>query len=670
MSSDVLNFNKPCSACRRRKVRCDKAQPCNNCVRHGVSCVYEASRESVASQELLHERVERLERIVEEMASLTLSNEKPKSTHKGSSSGDSSFSNIDEGFDASLDVRIQNLQQTEGFTMLSPRPAFTDNLLYDPPHLSLRSESVFPRGNSWPLPASSLITKVPRGIMQFHLPEDKEDALLKLFFSHVEPFIGIEHEGYVWQLIGSYRHGMSTCSRETEALMVAMQCMAATVLPATLIQENLGYPKASLKTHLQRATEVALEKADIMRSRNPVLFSALLYHITCKFHSGDCEAASTLLGLSGKIAKRIGLHRDPAYYGYAAWMVEVRRRLWGHLVCLDIQSTIIDGSDVLMTNLGDVQPALNVSSSAWTPARIVGREPGPEDHDGYTDSTGALVRRQITRTCYQIMERRKTTSSCEDLMPILDENEQSIRYRFLRHFDGSNPMHHVITQWSKAFIRALHVTILYSHAESHKDSLKCHSFDKLREQLYIDCLSCLEDLELGEAAAIPHHWQWAFRWPMPLYVIAGLLSSMARQPDHPDSERAWHQVDVVFRRYNNEDINMSKMPAWSAIETLCDQAMERHSGRTHSGRDYTKRVIYEDGWEECIDDSDMMKKLSGLMQGTNETPDPGLEIPQLDHQMLPIGSLPIGGAYAGSGLDVFDFFNMETDIDFPPLDLQ
>ncbi|KAK1566429.1 uncharacterized protein LY79DRAFT_572129 [Colletotrichum navitas] len=45
MSSNLSNFNKPCSGCRRRKVRCDKAKPCLNCVRHGIPCIYDPQRD-------------------------------------------------------------------------------------------------------------------------------------------------------------------------------------------------------------------------------------------------------------------------------------------------------------------------------------------------------------------------------------------------------------------------------------------------------------------------------------------------------------------------------------------------------------------------------------------------------------------------------------------------
>lgn len=109
-------------------------------------------------------------------------------------------------------------------------------------------------------------------------------------------------------------------------------------------------------------------------------------------------------------------------------------------------------------------------------------------------------------------------------------------------------------------------------------------------RLYDECLACLEEFERGEKAAIPHHWQWAFRWPMPIHVVAGLLSGLARQPDHSSTDRAWEQIEVVFQRYNNEDVSMAKIPAWISIEKLCDQAMLKHPDRVHDGRSYANRL--------------------------------------------------------------------------------
>lgn len=71
---------KPCTNCRRRKVRCDKNNPCSNCVRSGNRCVYErtvrndesGSSHDAASTAELHERVTRLENLLESMAGLNL----------------------------------------------------------------------------------------------------------------------------------------------------------------------------------------------------------------------------------------------------------------------------------------------------------------------------------------------------------------------------------------------------------------------------------------------------------------------------------------------------------------------------------------------------------------------------------------------------------------------
>lgn len=118
--------------------------------------------------------------------------------------------------------------------------------------------------------------------------------------------------------------------------------------------------------------------------------------------------------------------------------------------------------------------------------------------------------------------------------------------------------------------------------------MKCPSTDNRR--LYDDCLACLEEFECGEKAAISNHWQWAFRWPIPIHCIAGLLLGLARRPDHGDTDRAWKQIDVVFQRYNNEDISVAEVLAWNSVENLCDQAMLKHPNRTHEGRSYVERI--------------------------------------------------------------------------------
>ncbi|KAF7553442.1 hypothetical protein G7046_g7097 [Stylonectria norvegica] len=589
MSSDVLNFNKPCSACRRRKVRCDKAQPCNNCVRHHVSCVYEAPRESVLSQQLLQDRVERLERMVEDMAAFSLSNSgSGRPNPRSDSSENSPFSSADDYSDIPTDAGSQVFRPGSSYHMGPDFWMNIDQFSYEPRDL-LHVDSTSHSGEqfSWPLSPSS---PTPHDVTQFHLPLHKEDALIGAFFDYVEPFIRMNHQGYYWQMVNDFRQETSAFGDEVEALMFATQYITASVLPSEIILEKTGLAKSDLRSHLQRATEAAFHRANLMRSRNTILFNALMYYITCQFHIGNYEVGATLLGLAGSMARRIGVHRDPAYYGYAAWIVEVRRRMWGHLAALDAQFSSMDGSESILTSLGDVQRSLNASDSEWKPSRFVGSDPGPRDQEGFSDTTAALMRRELSRTCHAVAEARKTATDCDSLLTIIDASDKYLRLKFIHHFDNTDPIQSVITSWSIAMIKSLQVSVLYFHASPSRLKLHCHSFDQLQGRLYDDCLTCLEEFEQGEIAATPEHWQWAFRWPMPLHVIGGLLSCLARQPDHIDTDRAWEQIEVVFRRYNNEDISMVKVPAWHAIETLCDEAMLQHPNRVHEGCSYVQRV--------------------------------------------------------------------------------
>lgn len=181
-------------------------------------------------------------------------------------------------------------------------------------------------------------------------------------------------------------------------------------------------------------------------------------------------------------------------------------------------------------------------------------------------------------------------------------------------------------------------------------------------RLYLDCLRCLEEFEQGEIAATTHHWQWAYRWPMPIHVIAGLLSGLARQPDHADTDRAWEQVEVVFQRYNNEDMSMAKIPAWHAIETLCDQAMAQHPGEPHEGRAYTKRIHKHVG-PSVLDDADRMRSVDPMMVAEGGLFGDDLTNSALGQMFATTDSGPLG---FGQGMS---FYDMNADSDFPSLDL-
>lgn len=231
------------------------------------------------SQQLLHDRVERLERMMEDMAAFSLPSSSRRQSQRGScSSGNSPLSSSDDTSDVPADAGSQVFRPSNSYHMGPDSWMSIDQFAHEPRHLlnvnfddSTEDDTLV-----WPLSPSS---PKPKDMSYFHLPSHKEDGLLRLFFDHVEPFIRTSHQGCFWQMVADYRQGNSASAREVEALMFATQYIAATVLPASFIQEQLGVVKLQLSNHLQKATEFALDRANLMRSRNTILFNALLYYI-------------------------------------------------------------------------------------------------------------------------------------------------------------------------------------------------------------------------------------------------------------------------------------------------------------------------------------------------------------------------------------------------------
>lgn len=71
-----------CDSCRRRRIKCDSAQPCRCCVRAGISCTYgdlQSRTSSVSYARFLERRVARLESLLQRAGGQTKTDENSQS---------------------------------------------------------------------------------------------------------------------------------------------------------------------------------------------------------------------------------------------------------------------------------------------------------------------------------------------------------------------------------------------------------------------------------------------------------------------------------------------------------------------------------------------------------------------------------------------------------------
>ncbi len=284
MSADTpsLSTAKPCNACRRRKVRCDKAQPCANCARHGVACIYEADLAAPGnSDSVLHDRIERLERMIEQMSRTSLD-----TIHTPSSTPLTQGEAVAESGKA--DEPDHGVQLFEPHISYYGSPSFWMNLheFVCEPRFLLRTGYDSADETGWPLSTLSSAA----GLSQLHLPVEQENALFEYHMAHVEPFVRMAHQPTFRTAVAEFRRGISPIEREIEATMFSVQLLTVVAMPSQLVEQTLGQRRWEAIRHFRLATERAMDRANILRTRKVLGVQPLLYYLVGPPRSG-CHRA-------------------------------------------------------------------------------------------------------------------------------------------------------------------------------------------------------------------------------------------------------------------------------------------------------------------------------------------------------------------------------------------
>ncbi|KAF6826329.1 C6 transcription factor [Colletotrichum musicola] len=636
MSSNLLNFNKPCNGCRRRKVKCDKEKPCNNCVRHGIACVYDSQREPTfptpESQQQLQDRVDRLEKVIDEMKAMSMRGEPLKvPTISFPSASPASLSDYYGEEPTAGDPGLQVYEDNVSFYLGPNYWLNLQDVVYEPRCLfRIDSDATGKNPDSptaWPIGRNPTLAD----LSHLHLDHEKEDILTDLFFAHVEPFVRMCHSTNWRQQITDFRVGVGKVPIDVETAMFATQAMTVAAMPANVILKRLGKTKDQVLQHLQEASQLALERADVHRSRKPLALLSLLYHIQMKFIVGDGESAVILLGLAGRFGTRLGLHRDPGHYSYSPWACNMRRRIWAQFEVMDNPMYNLEGAESGLSFISDVQPPKNANDSQWAPTPFAKPGSTPADADGITDMSFVLVRSCLLKTLHSITKRRNEANP-DELRRIVDQTDSFLKTKFMNHVDATSPIQALLLSYYRGGMQSIRLLVKQVHAlyTGGQTAEFCAKF-------YHECVEILEEMERGEAIAVRHNWAWLYRWPTTPCTLSNVLIGLAQQPKHPITDRAWRQVNLAFRRHNNADISMRKFAAWRVVEALCDQAMLYHKQRSHEGAWYAQRL------DESQPATIAKGKISVSLE--NATVDDILG----DVQMFEQETNPHGGALGGSG---------------------
>ncbi|KAI9795791.1 MAG: hypothetical protein M1833_006812 [Piccolia ochrophora] len=426
-----------CLECRRRKLKCNRGHPCNNCVKTARDCVFIAPALDSASQlklTELKEKVGSLERLLEQDVAWgpaakhpTVKVEEEEEDVSGPEDerdleptalavSDAAFDDDadDDTFDLGLQLGKMRITERIGGFFRPKMSQEIDSAIEDARHddrtgrgsLSVPTElSTFPPlaslrpGPNHVAPSSGFFFGAcnPRASLMDFLPsKSAADRLVDQYFLAVHPLARTVHKPSFELSYESFWTKVTVGiepAASTQAVFFAAMFSGAVSMSEETILRDFGVGKQNLVDNFRLGAETALLKANFLRSTKVETLQAFVMYLIPQCRDQISRAHSALTGTAIRIAQCMGLHRDGQHYQLTPVETHVRRLIWHQLCFLDLRTCEAHGPQPsIRKDEYDTKLPLNVDDVDLQDQE----SPPTRSAERWTDVTFSLVRFEFT----------------------------------------------------------------------------------------------------------------------------------------------------------------------------------------------------------------------------------------------------------------------------------
>ncbi|KAH6975718.1 fungal-specific transcription factor domain-containing protein [Ilyonectria destructans] len=357
-----------CASCRQRKLRCDRTEPCNNCVARKVECKYALAtrnrplaQRQQGSQPQLEGRLRHLEQLIgtlvaersssNELQSTTSNRDGSDSTMLGGPALRSSPSGQPSDSDSAAldDVRPGRIVESNSqmtFVSSDHWKAIQNEIAKVREYVELENsalpdlpDEIEPTSHDGPIILEGTCESTMDNILSDIPPRAIVDRLVSRYFNSNEPSIVAIH---VQPFQKEYKRFWLDGSNVTQpwiAMLFGIMYMGTFLYVRSQDQlpESFGDPRLVMDAFRRRAAEcLILSKY----ATHPTTYTleALLLNIQCEFvRQPDANLGVWVLAsVATRLAMRMGYHRDPKNYDQISpFHGEMRRRVWAMILQLD-----------------------------------------------------------------------------------------------------------------------------------------------------------------------------------------------------------------------------------------------------------------------------------------------------------------------------------------------
>ncbi|KAL4961319.1 putative C6 transcription factor [Aspergillus stella-maris] len=571
---------RSCVTCRRRKVRCDKRNPCSNCVKANIECIFpppgraprKVKRPPAENAELLS-RLRQLESIVEaaitnntqstsspsqgrsdqsigeapaqvqpqddapvgcQMAAATRQSQLPSLEHEfGRLVIEENRSRyVSNRFWASLGDQIEELQD-----ILDPSSSDNED------HPSPESNSSYNTSHDGMLFG---FCSQAHTLRSFHPTPSKIPLLWTIYAENVKPLLPVIYGPTAQRLFAQAAQAPDALDKNIEALVLAMYFAAIVSMSTEQCIDRLGESRDTLIGRYRFAVEQALSRANLLNTQSLTLMQAAVIFLNAVRRDDDTKFVWSMSALILRLAQGLGLHRDGNNFGLKPFDAEMRRRLWWHVVLLDLRSSEDHGTDVqIHDRMFDTRLPLNVNDTDLSP----NSKERPTPRVEFTDMTFFLIRCDICYALRRVAYTCPNTSGAvagptpDNCGSVVQTVNRHIEQQYLQHCDTSDPI-----QWISATVARLMLTKMWLviHHPVTRNDLEVQISHESRESLFITSIEVTEFARLIKEDENTKRWSWMFDAHMQWHAIAMVLSELCVRPLSPLTDRAWEAVTTVY----------------------------------------------------------------------------------------------------------------------------
>ncbi|GKZ82894.1 hypothetical protein AnigIFM56816_007720 [Aspergillus niger] len=588
--------NRPklaCSLCARRKVKCDKGEPCSNCLKAHARCLYEAPapprpRKRAADEEL-HARLFRYEELMRKhnidfsshAHCWIPSNQKtqPKVSHLAGL-------RTEVGGETSVHSQERLTESTDAEREQCLWSNLRPELMY-PPIQSLRHKD---DPLLYPTPSLEEAISDTQSIHDVHPEPEHIYRLWQIFVERVHPMTKIVHVPTLQQRILDTSCNSYCASKPLTAIIFAIYTISITSISAGDCETYFGVGKALLLRQYRTATLRALIAADFLTTSDLEVLQALVLFL---FSNPGCDLATTLSGAALRLAEKMGLHQDTSDPNISFFDKEMRIRLWWQLCGLSARCRISSTPGMKKppptSEIGDVRLPLNVNDADLHPDMT---EP-PLEHNGPTEMMCVLLKLEAsnwrrhfptaTKLIESVMQGSIRSKEIIELeCKAVDELNDIYCRKYFHNSDPHIPLHSLTHAIAKLSIARFRFKIRHPRGRFTAADSNAYFTREESDILFESCLTwvqCMMDIRLR--SKFPYYLFTHLTTDSYMDAYIYLLSELRRRCSGDRVALAWQLVEELFNEH--PELIDGDDDFYAAFGDLVLDAWEHHSHELKKG---------------------------------------------------------------------------------------